>query len=452
VRIAVLELRNDFVTTAGQLPTVNCQIIVRSELLELSCLDLISRIQQEAEENPALELECRLPLEELPTVPVSHSARRRPADPGFDPTSVAPSQHELRDELHRRIGWVSAGAQREIACWLIECIDERGYLATTLLEAALDLGVELAEVEAALRVLQRVAPAGVGARNLRECLLLQMDALADVPEQARLVAEHCQGLMTGEGLNALGEGLGITSAELREGLAFIRAHLTPYPGEQFRPDWHHLLPGNPHATCPDVLLSLGGDAVEVELTTARALDLRVAGAYRRLDEQMRQLGARSEDDAMTRAREQVRSAQRLIWSLEQRERSLYRIAQAIVRQQHDFILHGPLEHRPLTHKRIAELTGLHESTVSRATAGKLVRMPSGESVSFGVFFDDALPAKTVLRGIVAAEPAESPLTDDDLQEALATEGFEVARRTVNKYRRALGIPSSADRRRSYLAA
>ncbi|MGC9318394.1 MAG: RNA polymerase factor sigma-54 [Armatimonadota bacterium] len=448
----MLELRSEAVAAVEQVPSVNCQLIMRSELLELPYLELLTRMREEAEENPAVELEYDPPWE-IPTFSTEHySGRRGGGGTWAHPTTRAPAEHGLREELHRRIGWAAEGRRREIALYLIENIDDRGYLTTTVLDAVFELDAEPAEVEEALRALQSVAPPGVGARDLRECLLLQLEALPDVPDHARAVVEHCEQVLDGDGGATLRGALGLTRAQVQQALELIRTRLTPYPGEQFRPRWHHLLPGSPHATAPDVALRAAGEHIEVELATSGRVRVKVAEAYRRLDERMRTLSLRADDEATSTARAQVRAARQLIWSLRQRERSLYAITRAIVDHQREFILDGPLAHRPLTHKRIAEVTGLHESTVSRATSGKLVMLPSGHSVPFSVFFDDALPAKTVLRGLVAAEPSSSPWTDEELQALMAERGFDIARRTVNKYRRALGIPSSGQRRRMYRAA
>jgi len=456
----VLELRSDLVTTVEQAPAVNCQLIVRSELLELPWLDLLARLRDEADENPALEVEISPPAWEVPTVAMWDPAPEPSAGERAAGRAVerAPADYDLRDELHRRAGWVMSGWQREIAAFLIESIDGRGYLATTILDAARELNAEPAEVEAALRALQRVAPPGVAARDLRECLLLQLAAMDDPPAHARALVERCHEIMEGGGMPALQGSLGLTPEQLEEALAAIRGRLTPYPGEQFRPPWHELLPGGDATAAPDVILRLDGEQIEVELVSSRALRVRVAEAYDRLDRRMRTMDLRADDHATTQARAQARAARQLIWSLQQRERSLYRICRAMVRCQREFILHGPMHHLPLTQARIAEITGLHESTVSRATAGKLVMLPveaegwGGRSVPFSVFFDDALPARTVLRSLVAGEPREAPLTDEQLQAMMRDEGFELARRTINKYRRALSIPSSGERRRIYQAA
>ncbi len=453
----MLELQSSLVTSADQTPGVNCQLIIRSELLELPYLALLRRLRDEIEENPALELEFENDADEL-LAAIPHATPDYPVgsyrddDSYRDPTVSAPSPYDLRDELLQRIGWVTSGRLREIAVHLIETIDERGYLTTKTLEAAYALEVDPAKVEEAVSAIQAIAPPGVGARDLKECLLLQLDALPEQKEHVRLVVEHCEEAMERGGWEGLQAALGLTDRQMREALDILRSELAPYPGQQFRTNWEHLLPDNTHAKRPDVVLSVHGEEIAVELTTSATMRLSVAEAYRRFDGRMRQLNLRAGDESARRAREQVRAARQMIWSLQQRERSLYRITRAIVQEQRDFLLEGPLAHRPLTHKRIAEITGLHESTVSRATAGKLVQMPGGDSVLFNVFFDDAIPARTMLRTLISAEPAEAPLTDEELQEAMAERGFDLARRTVNKYRRALGIPSSTDRRRIYRAA
>jgi len=450
----VLELGHDFIAHHEQTATVNCQLIIRSELLALPHQELLQRIRQEADENPALELEVT-PLDaEVPVRvvesygPPSGGWSRPDGDPSAwtDPILRAPAEYTLRDELRRLAACSLDPDRRQVVDYLIETIDERGYLGTTALDAALALGVAEREVEAAIADLQQIAPPGVGARNLTECLLLQLDALEVEPPHVREVLQSCGRAVESCGWAGVARALHLSDQQLQVALKFIRDHLHPYPGERFRPEWNHLLPDNPLVAEPDAIVTEVDGELEVTLTTSRTINLRLSDAYRRLDEGMRALHLRAGDEQTTRARAQVRAARQLIWSLQQRERSLHRITVAIVERQREFILNGPLALEPLTHKQIAEMTGLHESTISRAVADKIIMLPSGECVSYSVFFDDALPARTVMRGIIASEPPDAPFTDEQLQQLMARRGYVIARRTVNKYRHALGIPSATQRR------
>lgn len=444
----MLELRTDFTARPEQTATVNSQLIIRSELLALPHHELLQRIRQEVDQNPALELEVA-PLDaEVPVRVVDGYGSRGGGDPAnwTDPTLRAPAEYTLRDELRRLSSCSLEPHQRPIADYLIETIDERGYLGTTALDAAFELGADERAVERAIRVLQEIAPPGVAARDLRECLLLQLDALEEEPPHVREVLQCCGRVAEPAGWAGVARALCLSDAQVRSALDFIRERLHPYPGEQFRPQWDHLLPDNPLVTEPDAIVSICDQEPEVTLTSSRTINLRLADAYRRLDESMRALRQRAGDEATTRARAQVRAARQLVWSLQQRERSLHRITTAMVHRQRQFILEGPLALEPLTHKQIAEMTGLHESTISRAVADKIIMLPGGECVLYSVFFDDALPARTVMRGIIAGESPDAPFTDEQLQQLMARRGFRLARRTVNKYRHALGIPSATRRR------
>lgn len=462
----MLELRTAVATTLRQVPTVNCQLIMRSELLQLPYLDLCARIRAEAEENPALEVE-------LDPLPVEHvgleSATSREgvayewqedgahagpttAEPSSwrDPASRAPAEYTLRDDLRWRVVSLTDAEERRIVAYLIESIDERGYVTTTVFDAALELEVSEQEVEAALERLQSLAPPGVAARDLRECLLLQLASFAREPEHVREVIAHCAQAAERGGWARLSRTLGLDEQQLTAALQFIRENLHPYPGEQFRPPWQHLLPGDlkaPRGLPEAAVFSHNGD-FRIELAASRSIRVRLSEAYRRLDESMRSLNSRASDEATKRARAQVRAARQLIWSLDQRNRSIHKISQAIVEVQADYLREGPLALKPLTHKQIAQAVGLHESTVSRAVAGKLIMLPSGSVVPYSRFFDSALPAKTVIKSLIRAEPPGAPLTDEQLQKLLGEWGFELARRTVTKYRLALRIPSSTQRRRT----
>jgi len=451
----VLDLHTVVATTLHQVPTVNSQLIVRSELLQLPYLDLCARITEEAEENPALEVELDpLPLEhaglagEWQEEPAHAGAGAEERSSWGDPASRAPAEHTLRDDLRWRVGCLTDAQERRIAEYLIESIDERGYVTTTVFDAALELDVSEREVEAALERLQSLGPPGVGARDLRECLLLQLATFAREPAHVREVIAHCAQAVERGGWARLSRTLGLDEQELAQALEFIRESLHPYPGEQFRPPWQHLLPRDAKAprALPEAAVFSHNGQFTIELAASRHIRVRLSEAYRRLDESMRSLNTRASDEATTRARAQVRAARQLMWSLDQRNRSVYRITQAIVEVQAHYLREGPLALKPLTHKQIAATVGLHESTVSRAVAGKLLMLPSGSLVPYSRFFESALPAKTVIKNLIRAELPGAPLTDERLQNLLTEQGFELARRTVTKYRLALGIPSSQRRR------
>ena len=446
----MFELAAAVAMSVDQIPTAHCQLIIRSELLELPHLELCERITEEAEKNPALEVEVRPPSVVQwnwrawwdGAIPSGNLGR--PEAP--DPTLRAPAEYTLRDELHWQAACATNGRERRVVEYLIEHVDERGYLTTTVFDASLELAVVEGEVEVAVRRLQGLSVAGVGARDLRECLLLQLEALPEEPPHVREVIQYSAELMERGGRRRLCRGLGLNEEQFASALRFVRHNLHPYPGEQFHPPWQQLLPDNPYATQPDAFVSLHNGQLKTELFASRNLTVRLSEAYRRLDEGMRAQKLRAGDEATKHARAQVRAARQLIWSLDQRNRGLYKVTQAIVEAQADFIREGPLALKPFTHKQVAEATGLHESTVSRAVAGKLLMMPSGEVAPYSLFFEDALPAKTVMKTLIASEASDAPLTDDQLQKLLVERGFDLARRTVTKYRHALGIPSSSQRR------
>ncbi len=240
--VEVLDLHTAVATTLNQVPTVNSQLIVRSELLELPYLDLCARITEEAEENPALEVELDpLPLEhaglagEWQEGSDQAGAGAEERSSWGDPASRVPAEHTLRDDLRWRVGCLADAQERRIAEYLIESIDERGYVTTTVFDAALELDVSEQEVEAALERLQSLGPPGVGARDLRECLLLQLATFAREPAHVREVIAHCAQAVERGGWARLSRTLGLDEQELAQALEFIRESLHPYPGEQFRP-------------------------------------------------------------------------------------------------------------------------------------------------------------------------------------------------------------------------
>ena len=352
--------------------------------------------------------------------------------------------------LHEHLGWqlrMSVRSPRDglIGETLIDALDDDGYLREPLEAIAATLGgasgIGLDEVRAVLRLVQQFDPLGCGARDLAECLGLQLDALsADTPGWAlarRLAAGHLDAVAR-QRPERLAVDLGVGIGELGTALALLRS-LDPRPGARF-----HAAPTE--YVQPDAVVFRHRGVWRVRM--ARPGGLRLNAQYQRL------IGhCRREDDAYLRG--QLQEARWLIKALEHRGETLQRVAEAIVRTQSAFLDHGPEGMRPLTLRDVAEDLGVHESTVSRATTRKYLRTPRG-TFEFKFFFSaglateqggdaSATAVQAMLRRMIEAEPAGKPLSDQALADALKAEGVVVARRTVAKYREGLGIPPSSER-------
>ena len=331
---------------------------------------------------------------------------------------------------------------------LIEAIGADGYLELPLEDIAACLRpavtVELDEIEAVLHLVQRFDPVGVGARNLSECLGIQLGLLAaDTPELelAKLIAaQHLDALAKG-GPAKLAAQIKRPPGAVDQAIALLRT-LDPKPGAQVSPDAAEFI-------VPDAIAYRQGGVWKVA-TAGQQPALGINRHYERL------IGKASrEDDSYLRT--QLQEARWLIKSLETRADTLLRVAKAIVRQQSGFLEHGTQAMRPLTLREVAEELGLHESTISRATTRKYLRTPRG-TFEFKYFFSSGIATdaggeasstaiQAMMRKLIEAENPRSPLSDARLAEMLKSDGIPVARRTVAKYREAMNIRSSNERQR-----
>ena len=339
---------------------------------------------------------------------------------------------------------------RAIGKAIIDAINDDGYLMDDLevIRSTLtpDLLASLEEIEAVLQRIQRFDPAGIAARSVSECVLLQLEQLtSDTPglELARaLAAEHLE-LVAEHQFGALKRMLKASDAELECALALVRA-CHPRPGASIH------APAAEYVV-PDVFVRRSDGNWVVELNGSIAPTLRVNQVY------ANSLGRGDEYDVL---RTQLQEARWLIRSLEIRNETLLKVAITIVQRQTEFLDKGEEHMRPMVLRDIAEAIQMHESTVSRVTTGKYMHTPRGV-FEFRYFFsshlssDDGEQSSTAVRAkirkLVAAEDPEKPLSDNQIARILSDEGIKVARRTIAKYREALNIPSSSDRKRSKLA-
>ena len=410
--------------------TVLPQLVARAALLELTQDELEDMVRERLEANPALEL-------------IHPGGLPCPAaEGGEDFLARLPAPMTLRDDLRQQLTTTSAGPQRRIAEYLIECLDERGYITTPLHEIAHDLRVAEEHVRAALALVQELEPRGIGARNLAECLRLQAQAMAPGEAPPGLLefldGEFCRIVENGDPRSL--QSTRAPGAAVY--LGFMSRRLYPYPADVYRPPWQ----AGAGATAggqPDAIIQQEGRRLRVSIPLSRRLALRLNGAYESL---ARSVEGRVRCGQVRDVRAMVAEAQEFMANLAHRHLAIARVAVAVVREQEQFVLHGPACLKPLTKKELARKLGLHDSTVCRATRGKTVMLPDGRVVPFDVFFEDALPVKAALAQVIRREDPGRPLRDGELVDKLRQRGYVVARRTVSKYRACMGIPPAAARR------
>ncbi|HXW10446.1 MAG TPA: RNA polymerase factor sigma-54 [Steroidobacteraceae bacterium] len=358
---------------------------------------------------------------------------------------------ERGNDLHQHLIWqleISPLDPRQL--WIgeaiVDSLNDDGYLVESCAEIAHSLSADLPvaeeDVEAVLAFVQTLDPSGVGARTLSECLTLQLAQLdAGTPGRAlalSIARDHLQAVADRD-LGALRRALGVDEDALQGALALVRA-CHPRPGSAFEG-------AQPEYVVPDVFVRRTDQGWSVELNAGSVPRLKVNQGYAGLV-------ARSADYASLRA--QLQEARWLIRSLEIRNETLLKVARSIVQRQSAFLERGDEAMQPMILRDVAEAVGMHESTISRVTTGKYMHTPRG-IFEFRYFFSShvsgtdgedvsSVAIRARIRKLIGDEPPDKPLSDAQLATILAGEGVKVARRTVAKYREALGLASSSERR------
>jgi len=339
------------------------------------------------------------------------------------------------------------GMLREIGGAIVGNLDDDGYLVASLDEIAGMGPWKTEEVERALKVVQGFDPIGVAARDLQECLLLQIRhlALEGTPTE-RIVAEHLR-LLQNHQVPEISRKLGIPIEDLKEHIEIIR-HLDPKPGSRFNPTQSQYV-------IPDVYVVKVEDQYVAVLNEDGLPQMRISPVYRRLLDKTQE----NSDETRAYVKDKFRSALWLIKSVEQRQKTIHKVATSIINFQKDFLDHG-IEHlRPLVLRDVANDIGMHESTVSRVVTNKYMHTPqgvfemkyffhSGISSSYGESVS-SVTIKQRIRKIIEAEDPRKPLSDSKIVSILQREGLVLARRTIAKYREELKIPTSNQRKVLY---
>ena len=449
----------------GQSLTMTPQLQQAIRLLQLPILDLNAEIQEALEENIMLE------MEDLPDVPRTTSESTAEvetikADEQWEARAVERSQDsgwngegrpagEFADEsgesLHEHLYWqleIENFTVREalIGEALVDSINDDGYLIGHIddITAGLDENppITTEEVESALLKVQRLDPVGVGARNLSECIMRQIEQLDPKTPGYQLaldIAKDHLDLVASRDYGELRRGLRISEDNLHEALALVRA-CNPKPGLS-------VSPAAAQYVIPDVFVRKVDNRWQVEISPTGVPRLSVNQQYAKL---LRGSG----EHAVLKT--QLQEARWLIRSLEIRNETLLKVATSIVSRQQSFLDHGEESMKPMVLRDVAEEIGMHESTISRVTTNKYMHTPRGV-FEFKYFFSSHLASddgegqsstsvRAKIKKLIGAENPAKPLSDSKITNLLKDDGITVARRTVAKYREAMNIPSSSDRR------
>jgi RNA polymerase sigma-54 factor len=434
------------------------------KLLQLSTLELQQEVQQALEDNPLLE------LEDSDAEGETSAADDNDFDAWDDPYSAALSasgqsvgddsplyQGETHTSLHDHLLWqmrLSHFTERDevIAEMIIDSIDENGYLQADIAELIDALSSELDDLEAdevavVLKRIQQFEPTGVGARSISECLQIQLRAAREVcPDLQRLAlqaVQHHLDLLAGRDYRSLIRRLRVTEPQLAQIIELIQS-LAPRPGDDFAVTQDDYV-------IPDILVRKKNSRWIAELNRQSVPKLKVNATYLALAD------SSSEREDIQYIRQQTQDAKWFIRSLDSRNDTLLKVAQSIVQRQQGFFEFGPEAMKPMILADIAATVDMHESTISRITTQKYMHTPRGV-FELKYFFSSQLATdnggecsstaiRALLKKLVAAENPKKPLSDSQLTELMADQGIQVARRTIAKYREALNIAPSSQRKR-----
>jgi RNA polymerase sigma-54 factor len=355
----------------------------------------------------------------------------------------------LTDHLTWQLSMSDASPRiKDIGAFIIGNIDEDGYLRASMEEIQAAGQYTPEEAAQAIQAIQVLDPIGVGARDLRECLLLQLDFLEiDEPLVEVIVRDHWEMFMQRHFVQ-LAKTLSIDMKTL-EGLVEIVKHLDPKPGRKY---------SNERAIYvePDVYIQKVGEEYVIILNEDGMPKLRINGSYRAM---LNSMDSKSDGETVNYIKDKIRSAVWLIKSLDQRQRTIYKVAESIVKHQREFLERGIDFLRPLVLRDVADDIQMHESTVSRVVSNKYMHTPRGLFLMKYFFHSgidsdtgediSSLTVKKKIQGFIEAEDPRKPLSDSKIMKILNDEGINIARRTVAKYRDELNIPSSTDRKQIF---
>lgn len=431
------------------------ELIQAIQILQLNQQELSEFVQQELLENPVLEVE---PTDDSKAVDIQAVVLRTAADEwrysqqGFaeDDDEITFEQFvseesTLEDFLVSQLHLSDLNERKmNIGRYIIEAIDDNGYLTASVEEIAEACHAEPEKVEAVLTHIQNFDPPGVGARNLKECLLIQLASKGLLTEEMEYLVIHMLEDIAEHRYGKIGKCLHLTVKQVQR-MADVLKTLEPKPGRAFSSG------DAVRYVTPDVLVEENDGEYAVVNNDFAVPKLMVSSYYRQLNEEYK------DEDLQKYLNDRMNAALWLIKSIDQRKQTIQNVANAVVQFQQEFFSHGEQSLKPLTLRQIAEEIGVHESTVSRTINGKYLQSSRG-TFELKYFFSSGLEGddgqgvssnsvKSIIRGLIAGEDTQHPLSDQEMAEILKEKGIAISRRTVAKYRESMHILSSSKRRR-----
>lgn len=446
-------------------PMTTAHLAQTMALLTLTTEELNEKIESELASNPALEVveerrcpKCHRLLSEHGSCPVcslpSNLTSDEPVvflsprddfipkkdyiDTEVEEEPYAPVETELPTYVLRQIAPDLKPEERSLAAFFLTHLDEDGFLTTTLLDIAQYCHVSLDSVRHVQQLIQHADPVGVGSLDTREALLVQLDVLAEtgaVPPLARKIVEESMDLLSHHQYAEIARKFDVPQKQVSAAAQFISENLNPFPG---RSHWGDMRQPGADTTQvyhrPDIIINYLNENPENPLVVE--IIMPISGTLQ-VNPLFKQAIQQADGNTKDELKGDLEKASLFVKCLQQRNHTMERLLMRVVSLQRDFILHGEKYLRPVTRAEISRELEVHESTISRAVANKAVQLPNKRIIPLSEFFDRSLNVRTVLKEIITQE--NSPFSDAELVDLLAERGFDVARRTVAKYRSIEGI-------------
>lgn len=446
-------------------PMTTAHLAQTMTLLSLTIDELGEQIEKELSSNPALELleERRCPtckrilpvhgkcpvcsapksnVSDEPVVFVSPSedfySREYSPEREFSDEPTPPQSEDLPTFVLRQIATEITERERLIVAYLLTHLDEDGLISIPIVEVANYFHLPISEIKRIQKIIQLAEPLGVGSSNSTEAMLIQLEILAEtkkIPAFSREVVGQGMDLLSRHMFAELAKKVGANVAQVHEVSQFISENLNPFPARSHWGDARQAGPLAPEVyRQPDIMISVNDSDQQKRLIVEIILPI---GGTLRVNPEYKLAIREVKEDTKEEMKGDLDRASLFVKCLQQRNNTMQRMMSKVVTRQKEFIFFGEKESKSMTRAEIARELGVHESTISRAVAKKSVQLPNKRIVPLAMFFDRSLNIRTALKNLI--EDESQPLSDFDLVDLLKKQGFQVARRTVAKYRSMEGI-------------